>query len=105
MFRPLIAPGLVMVSVASPVGVEAGGSGLVCEGRDRQATRSISNPDDRPCLIPVRGDKNPAAGDGDNTFVATPPLFRLEPHSQNSVRIVYTGGASRRPRITVLTEH
>jgi P pilus assembly protein, chaperone PapD len=91
MFRPLIAPGLVMVSVASPVGVEAGGSGLVCEGRDRQATRSISNPDDRPCLIPVRGDKNPAAGDGDNTFVATPPLFRLEPHSQNSVRIVYTG--------------
>lgn len=91
MFRPLIALGLFMVSVASPAGVEIGGSRLVYEGNDRQATLSVSNPDDRPYLIQAWVDKNPAAGDGDNTFVATPPLFRLEPHSRNSVRIVYTG--------------
>lgn len=91
MLRLLLTLSLLMVSVAGQAGVEIGGSRLVYDGQARQAALSVNNPDDRPYLIQAWVDKDPAAGGGDSTFIATPPLFRLEPHSQNSVRVVYTG--------------
>lgn len=79
--------------LTSLAGVEIGGSRLIYEGNARQAALSISNPDDYPYLIQAWVDKDPTQRHSDNTFIATPPLFRLEPHTQNSVRIVYTGAA------------
>ncbi|PPS59338.1 hypothetical protein CRX72_22345 [Pantoea sp. BRM17] len=67
-----------------------GGSRLIYEGNARQAALSISNPDDYPYLIQAWVDKDPTQRHSDNTFIATPPLFRLEPHTQNSVRIVFS---------------
>lgn len=91
MLRLLLALGLIALPLASQAGVEIGGSRLVYDGSARQAAISVNNPDDRPYLIQAWVDKNLAVSDENNTFIATPPLFRLEPHSQNSVRIVYTG--------------
>lgn len=91
MLRLLLALSLLTAPIVVKAGVEIGGSRLVYDGNARQAALSVNNPDDRPYLIQAWVDKDPAAGDGDNTFIATPPLFRLEPHSQNSVRVVYTG--------------
>lgn len=91
MLRLLLALGLIALPLASQAGVEIGGSRLVYDGSAREAAISVNNPDGRPYLIQAWVDKNLAVSDESNTFIATPPLFRLEPHSQNSVRIVYTG--------------
>ncbi|ADO08191.1 molecular chaperone [Pantoea agglomerans] len=91
MLRLLLVLGLIALPLASQAGVEIGGSRLVYDGSARQAAITVNNPDDRPYLIQAWVNKNPAVSDENNTFIATPPLFRLEPHSQNSVRIVYTG--------------
>ena len=91
MLRLLLALSLLSASIVVKAGVEIGGSRLVYEGNASQAALSVINPDDSHYLIQAWVDKDPASGDVDNTFVATPPLFRLEPRSQNSVRVVYTG--------------
>lgn len=91
MLRILLALSLLTAPILGLAGVEIEGSRLVYDGNSRQAVLGVNNPDDRPYLIQAWVDKDPAAGEGDNTFIATPPLFRLEPHSQNSVRVVYTG--------------
>ncbi|MDF7788622.1 molecular chaperone [Pantoea stewartii] len=91
MLRLLLTLCLMTASLASQAGVEIGGTRLIYEGNAREAAISVNNPDDRPYLIQAWVDKDPASADGDKTFITTPPLFRLEPHSQNSVRVVYTG--------------
>ncbi|MBC0855522.1 molecular chaperone [Pantoea stewartii] len=91
MLRLLLTLCLMTTSLASQAGVEIGGTRLIYQGNARQAAISVNNPDGRPYLIQAWVDKDPSSADGDKTFIATPPLFRLEPHSQNSVRVVYTG--------------
>lgn len=91
MLRLLLTLCLMAAPLASLAGVEIGGTRLVYSGNARQAAISVNNPDDRPYLIQAWVDKDPTFDAGDRTFIATPPLFRLEPHSQNSVRVVYTG--------------
>lgn len=91
MQRLLLTLCLMTASFASQAGVEIGGTRLIYVGNARQAAISVNNPDDRPYLIQAWVDKDPASADGNKAFIATPPLFRIEPHSQNSVRVVYTG--------------
>ncbi|MGE9553590.1 fimbrial biogenesis chaperone [Erwinia amylovora] len=91
MLRLLLTLSLLAIPLAGEAGVEIGGSRLVYDGSAREAALSVNNPDDRPYLIQSWVDNNSGSGDGNNTFITTPPLFRLEPHSQNSVRVVYTG--------------
>lgn len=91
MLRLLLTLYVMIVPLGCLAGVGIGGTRLIYNGNDRQVAISVNNPDDRPYLIQAWVDKDPATADGDKTFIATPPLFRLEPHSQNSVRIVYTG--------------
>lgn len=91
MRRSFFGLSLLFLSCSGMAGVEIGGNRVIYDGDAKQASISVSNPDDRPYLIQSWVDKRSDAGDGDETFITTPPLFRLEPHSQNSVRIVYTG--------------
>ncbi|KTS25531.1 fimbrial biogenesis chaperone [Pantoea stewartii] len=91
MLRLLLTLCLMTAPLASQAGIEIGGTRLIYNGGARQASLTVNNPDDRPYLIQAWVDKDPTSADGDKTFIATPPLFRLEPHSQNSVRVVYTG--------------
>lgn len=72
-------------------GVEVGGTRVVYDGKMKQATIGVNNPDDKPYLIQSWVDKRADSNDTGEVFITTPPLFRLEPHSQNSVRIAYTG--------------
>lgn len=91
MRHSLLGLSFLFLSCSGIAGVEIGGNRVIYDAGAKQASISVTNPDDRPYLIQSWVDKSPEAGDGDETFVTTPPLFRLEPHSQNSVRIVYTG--------------
>ncbi|KFK92344.1 MULTISPECIES: molecular chaperone [unclassified Serratia (in: enterobacteria)] len=85
--RTLLLFMFLMPAVAS-AGVEIGGTRLVYDGNSKQASISVNNPDNRPFLIQSWVNKSENGDDNDETFITTPPLFRLEPHTQNSVRVV-----------------
>lgn len=91
MLRKNIILLLALFSASAVPGVEIGGSRLIYNAGSRQAELSVSNPDEKPYLIQSWVENQNMVDDDDTTFITTPPLFRLEAHSQNSVRIVYTG--------------
>jgi len=73
-------------------GVEIQGTRVIYPQASNQVALDIKNPDNRAYLIQAWAAKKPDINDHDDqVFVMTPPLFRLEPTSTNSVRIVYTG--------------
>ncbi|WP_313049600.1 fimbrial biogenesis chaperone [Atlantibacter subterraneus] len=80
-----------LFSTSAFSGVEIGGTRLIYDGNKNQAAISVNNPDDRPYLIQAWVNKNENSDDNDDTFITTPPLFRLDPHKQNSVRVVLSG--------------
>ncbi|WP_241613806.1 fimbrial biogenesis chaperone [Rosenbergiella epipactidis] len=80
-----------LFSVTANAGVVIGGTRLIYNEGSSQSSISINNPDNKPYLIQSWITKSSDKDDNDNTFVSTPPIFKLEPKSQNSVRIVYTG--------------
>jgi len=82
-------------------GVEIGGTRVVYDGKMKQATIGINNPDDKPYLIQSWVNKRADSDDAGEMFITTPPLFRLEPHSQNSVRIALTGSTLPQDRESV----
>lgn len=79
---------LFLLPMFVSAGVEIGGTRVIYAGDSKQTSISVSNPDDRPFLIQSWVNKKENGDDNDETFVTTPPLFRLEPHTQNSVRVV-----------------
>lgn len=87
----LLATGLANVYAA---GVEIGGTRLVYDGNNSQASINISNPGDSVYLIQSWVTKDPYSKTAaDDVFITTPPLFRLEANTNNSVRVVKTGKA------------
>ncbi|WP_455844909.1 fimbrial biogenesis chaperone [Pantoea agglomerans] len=85
-----LAVALMCLSPAVFAGVQIGGTRLVYDGNSKMATISVTNPDDRPYLIQSWVSSQEDEDDNDDTFITTPPLFRLEPNSQNSVRVIYS---------------
>lgn len=80
-----------LFSTSAFSGVEIGGTRLIYDGNKNQAAISVNNPDNKPYLIQAWVSKNELTDDNDDTFVTTPPLFRLDPHKKNSVRVVLNG--------------
>lgn len=86
----LTAIGLVNTYAAN--GIQIAGTRLVYDGSKSQASINISNPDDRVYLIQSWVTKDPKSTKAaDDLFITTPPLFRLEAGTDNSVRVVYNG--------------
>lgn len=81
-------PFIFFISTIASAGVEIGGTRLIYDGDGKQASISVSNPDNRPYLIQSWVNEHEDGDDNDNTFMTTPPLFRLDPHTQNSVRVI-----------------
>ncbi|MBY4839049.1 molecular chaperone [Pantoea sp. DY-15] len=88
-----LALALLCLSPMALAGVQIGGTRLVYDGKNKLATISVTNPDDRPYLIQSWVSNQEESDNADDTFITTPPLFRLEPNSQNSVRVVYSGNS------------
>lgn len=86
-----VAAGLLFISAAASCGVEIGGTRLVYNANASQAAISINNPDNKPYLIQSWVSKSENSDDSDSEFSTTPPLFKLNPHTQNSVRVMLTG--------------
>lgn len=88
-------------SFTANAGVIIGGTRLIYNQDSSQSSISVNNPDNKPYLIQSWVSKSVNSDDNDNTFVSTPPIFKLEPKSQNSVRIMYTGKALPQDRESV----
>lgn len=88
-----LAMALMCYTPAALSGVQVGGTRLVYDGNNKLATISVNNPDDRPYLIQSWVSSQEENDESDDTFITTPPLFRLEPNSQNSVRVIYRGNS------------
>lgn len=96
-----IAGCLFLVSTAAVCGVEIGGTRLIYDSSSSQAAISVNNPDNTPYLIQSWVSSSENSDDGDSPFITTPPLFKLNPHAQNSVRVVLMGNSLPQDRESV----
>ncbi|MBV4487869.1 molecular chaperone [Pseudomonas sp. SWRI153] len=83
----LVLLGSTLVSALSQAGVMLGGTRIVYEGSKRDASITVSNT--TPAPYAVQTWVNTEADDLNTAtpFVATPPLFRLDPRKEQMVRI------------------
>lgn len=95
------ALGSLLASSLAFSGVEIGGTRLVYNGNASQASISVKNPDNKPYLIQSWVSKNENSDDGDSVFSTTPPLFKLNPNTQNSVRVTLTNNTVPQDRESV----
>ncbi|EFN9101076.1 molecular chaperone [Escherichia coli] len=83
-----ISLNLLFISSMVSAGVEIGGTRLVYREENNQASISLNNPDDKPFLIQSWVSQDENDDEKDNVFITTPPLFKLKPHTQNSIRVM-----------------
>jgi P pilus assembly chaperone PapD len=75
-------------------GVIIGGTRVIYAGDKKEASLSITNPDDLPYLIQSWIEPSSANG-GKAPFIITPPLYRLDKKQQNVMRIILTGSLAQ----------
>ncbi|EOF4707183.1 MAG: fimbria/pilus periplasmic chaperone [Klebsiella huaxiensis] len=79
------------VQAAEPGGITIGGTRIIYDGNKKETTLSVTNSDSKPYLI-QSWTETQAGGADKAPFIITPPLFRLEGHKQNLLRIIRTSG-------------
>lgn len=89
-FTALLTTLLMTISVAQ-AGVIVGGTRLIYDGAKKEASLSVTNPDNVPYLIQSWVDTTTGGADK-APFIITPPLFRLNSGQQNVLRVVRAGG-------------
>lgn len=88
-----LALGLSVVNFAraDSAGIKLPQTRVIFESKNKDALATIQNKGDNVYLIKASVLTSLHAGGGAAPFMVTPPLFRLEPHNQQSVRIVRQG--------------
>lgn len=93
----VLAVALLALGSALPAAVDAnviiGGTRVVFPAQDGEVTVRLSNDNPTPTLIEAwidRGDSHSTPDKVDVPFLITPPLFRMEPHKDQSLRIIAT---------------
>lgn len=77
-------------NISQGSGISVGGTRFVYEESKREIDIPIFNSDkEKPFLI--QSWISPFEGEGKAPFIATPPLFRIEPDTNSSARISYIG--------------
>ncbi|HFK4134315.1 TPA: molecular chaperone [Klebsiella oxytoca] len=87
----LIATTLLMMTVSAQAGVIIGGTRVIYNGDKKETSISVKNPDKSSYLIQSWSDSGEKNNDK-SPFMVTPPLFRLGPGQENTLRIIRTGG-------------
>lgn len=93
-FRGLFVA-LLVVAPAGHASVVVHGTRVVYPGEKNDVMVRLENKGERPSLVQVwvdDGDKRATAISTDAPFTLTPPVFRMEPHRQQVVRIRHSGG-------------
>ncbi|KRE96629.1 molecular chaperone EcpD [Frateuria sp. Soil773] len=87
----LMAFGLGLATAHATVVI--GGTRVVFSGADSETTLRLSNEGNQPALVQAwidHGDPQSTPDKVDVPFLLTPPLFRMDAHKGQSLRIVYT---------------
>ena len=92
----LLAGLLIAASVPSDAvaGVLINGTRIVYPAAEREVTVELTNKGQTPVLMQAwvdRGDAQLKPQEADAPFLATPPIFRLDPQKGQSVRLAFTG--------------
>src|SRR5699024_11079866 len=91
----VVTVGLCLGISAARASVVVAGTRVVFQARQGQATVRLMNKGDKPSLVEVWIDKsNPDATPNTvhTPFLVTPPVFRINGHSSQSIRILYIPG-------------
>lgn len=67
---------------------------VIFQAKDKNATATIQNKGDNVYLVKATVQSSPDRSANTAPFAVTPPLFRLEPHNQQTVKIVRQGSQS-----------
>ncbi|MBV8044838.1 fimbria/pilus periplasmic chaperone [Pluralibacter sp.] len=100
---------LLLFSTLAQAGVVIGGTRFVYPGAKASISVPVRNKSLMPFLINARvtvGGEWPGAaqaGGEPAPFVITPPLFVIQPQRENTLRIIYTGGALPADRESLFT--
>ena len=80
--------------------VVIGGTRVVFPAQQGEVTVRLSNEGDKPALVEAwidDGDIHSTPDSVNTPFLITPPVFRMEPRKDQSLRILYVQGAQRLP--------
>ncbi|WP_144276455.1 fimbrial biogenesis chaperone, partial [Cronobacter sakazakii] len=91
MRKLLVISALLMATTAAQAGVIIGGTRVIYPGDKKEASVPVTNNDDINYLIQSWVDTD-APGAAKAPFMVTPPLFRINAHQDNTLRVVRTGG-------------
>ncbi|MBD8879870.1 MULTISPECIES: fimbrial biogenesis chaperone [Rhodanobacter] len=97
--------GAALVALVVGVGsahasVVVGGTRVVLPAQSGEVTVRLTNDSDHPALVEAwidTGDLNSTPDNASSPFLITPPLFRMDSHKDQSLRIIYTQGAQPLP--------
>ncbi len=93
----ILGAALLIACLASPLAranVLVGGTRVILPAADGEVTVRLTNENDRPALVQAwidRGDPASSPDSVDSPFLITPPMFRMEPQRDQSLRILFTG--------------
>lgn len=83
------------ISAAAHANVVIAGTRVVFPAKDGEVTLRLTNDNTKPALVEAwidRGDVHSTPDKVDTPFLITPPLFRMEAHKDQSLRIIYMHG-------------
>ncbi|MEP7185101.1 MAG: molecular chaperone [Rhodanobacter sp.] len=83
------------ISAAAHANVLIAGTRVVFPARDGEVTLRLTNDNTKPALVEAwidRGNMHSTPDKVDTPFLITPPLFRMEAHKDQSLRIIYMHG-------------
>lgn len=93
--KPFLISGLLLsIAQTSWAGVVVGGTRVVFDGSKKESSISVKNSEkNTPFLIQSWVEDRSTGAVQKAPFIVTPPLFRLNPEQENSLRIIRTGGS------------
>jgi P pilus assembly chaperone PapD len=84
---------LCLLAPLAHANVVIGGTRVIFPAKDGEVTVRLSNDNTTPALVEAwidRGDEHSTPDKVDTPFLITPPLFRMEAHKDQSLRIIAT---------------
>lgn len=95
--RACLLLGVVLTLICShraAAGIVMTGTRVIYPADVREKSVQLRNTDARPYIVQIQTDSGtPGDARGDDAFILTPPIFRMEPNSGQSVRLRYVGRA------------
>ncbi|MEW9622743.1 fimbrial biogenesis chaperone [Rhodanobacter geophilus] len=91
---------LCLATLPAHASVVIGGTRVVFPAQQGEDTVRLSNQGDHPALVEAwidTGDSKSTPDSVSTPFLITPPLFRMDAHKDQSLRIIYTQGSQPLP--------